>query len=50
VTTRDVIATLKRLFIRDSQIQSLAQHVAALEAVNDGTFTIGLKEPFRKVQ
>jgi hypothetical protein len=46
VTTRDVIATLKRLFIRDSQIQSLAQHVAALEAVNDGTFTFHYYDPF----
>jgi peptide/nickel transport system substrate-binding protein len=45
VTTRDVIATLKRLFLRDSQIQSLAQRVATLEAIDDGMFTIGLKEP-----
>ena len=36
VTTRDVIATLKRLFLRDSQIQSLAQRVATLEAIDDG--------------
>src|ERR1700752_3030368 len=35
VTTRDVIATLKRLFLRDSQIQSLAQRVATLEAIDD---------------
>ena len=35
VTTRDVVATLKRLFIRDSQIQSLAQRVAALDIVDD---------------
>src|SRR5258708_9973874 len=33
LTTRDVVATLKRLFLRDSQIQSLAQRVAALAAV-----------------
>jgi hypothetical protein len=37
VTTRDVIATLKRLFLRDSPIQSLAQRVATLEAIDDGT-------------
>src|SRR5246127_2905496 len=50
VTTRDVIATLKHLFLRDSQIQSLAQRVATLEAIDDRTFTIGLKEPFRFVE
>jgi peptide/nickel transport system substrate-binding protein len=50
VTTRDVIATLKRLFVRDSQIQSLAQRVAALEAIDDRTFTLRLKEPFRFVE
>ena len=27
LTTRDVVATLKRLFVRDSQIQSLASRV-----------------------
>src|SRR5580704_9846829 len=50
VTTRDAIATLKRLFLRDSQIQSLAQRVATLESIDDRTFTIGLKEPFRFVK
>src|ERR1700719_2247855 len=50
VTTRDAIATLKRLFLRDSQIQSLAQRVATLESIDDRTFTIGLKEPFRAVE
>ncbi len=50
VTTRDVVATLKRLFLRDSQIQALAQRVAALEAVDDRIFTLRLKEPFRFVE
>jgi len=50
LTTRDAIATLKRLFVRDSQIQSLAQRVAALEAIDDRTFTLRLKEPFRFVE
>jgi ABC-type transport system substrate-binding protein len=50
VTTRDAIATLKRLFLRDSQIQSLAQRVASLESIDDSTFTLGLKEPFRFVE
>ena len=39
VTTRDAIATLKRLFLRDSQIQSLAQRVATLESIDDRTST-----------
>jgi len=50
LTTRDVVATLMRLFLRDSQIQSLAQRVAALEAVDDRTFTLRLTEPFRFVE
>jgi peptide/nickel transport system substrate-binding protein len=40
VTTRDAIATLKRLFLHDSQIQSLAQRVATLESIDDKTFTL----------
>jgi peptide/nickel transport system substrate-binding protein len=47
VTTRDVVATLKRLLTRDTQLQSLAPLVAALEPVDDRTFTLRLKEPFR---
>ena len=50
VTTRDAIATLKRLLLRDSQIQSLAQRVASLESIDDRTFTLRLKEPFRFVE
>src|SRR6516162_5472172 len=50
VTTRDVVATLKRLFLRDSQIQSLAQRVVMLESIDDRTFMLGLKEPFRFVE
>jgi peptide/nickel transport system substrate-binding protein len=50
VTTRDVVATLKRLFIRDSQIQSLALRVAALETIDERVFTLRLKEKFRFVE
>jgi len=50
LTTRDVVATLKRLLLRDSQIQSLAQRVAALEAIDDRTFSLRLTEPFRFVE
>src|SRR5258706_13569630 len=50
LTTPEVVATLKRLFQRDSQIQALAQRVAALETVDDRTFTLRLTEPFRFVE
>src|SRR4029077_21260858 len=50
LTTRDVIATLKRLFLRDSQIQSLASRGTALEPIDDRRFTLRLKEPFRFVE
>jgi peptide/nickel transport system substrate-binding protein len=46
VTTRDVIASLKRMFVRDAQNQLLAGLVAEYGRVDDRTFTIRLKEPF----
>src|ERR1700722_4421403 len=46
VTTRDVIATLRRLLIRDSQNQILASLVVSMDRVDDRTFTLRLKEPF----
>src|SRR5258708_21930149 len=50
VTTRDVIATLKRMFIRDSQNQIFAGLIVSLDPVDDRTFTIRLKEPFNYVE
>ena len=50
LTSRDVVATLKRLFLRDSQIQSLASRVTALEPGDERSFTLRLKEPFRFVE
>jgi peptide/nickel transport system substrate-binding protein len=50
VTSRDVVATLRRLLVRDSQNQLLASLVANLEAVDDTTFTLRLKEPFHYVE
>jgi peptide/nickel transport system substrate-binding protein len=50
VTTRDVIATLRRMFIRDTQNQIFANLIVAMERVDDRTFTIRLKEPFNYVE
>jgi peptide/nickel transport system substrate-binding protein len=50
VTTRDVIATLRRMFIRDSQNQIFAGLIASMDRVDDRTFTLRLKEPFNYVE
>jgi peptide/nickel transport system substrate-binding protein len=50
VTTRDVIASLKRMFIRDSQNQIFAGLVVSIDRVDDKTFTIRLREPFNYVE
>ena len=50
VTTRDVIATLRRMFVRDSQNQIFASLIVAMDRVDDQTFTIRLKEPFNYVE
>jgi peptide/nickel transport system substrate-binding protein len=50
VTSRDVVATLRRMFVRDTQNQIFASLITAITPVNDRTFTIGLKEPFNYVE
>jgi peptide/nickel transport system substrate-binding protein len=50
VTSRDVVATLRRLLVRDTQNQILANLVAELQAKDDKTFTLRLKEPFHYVE
>jgi peptide/nickel transport system substrate-binding protein len=50
VTTRDVVATLRRLFIRDSQNQILAALITGMDRIDDRTFTIRLREPFNYVE
>jgi peptide/nickel transport system substrate-binding protein len=50
VTSRDVVATLKRMFVRDTQNQIFAGLIAAMERVGDRSFTIRLKEPFNYVE
>ncbi len=50
VTSRDVVATLRRLLVRDTQNQILAGLVAGIEAKDDRTFTLQLKAPFNYVE
>ena len=46
VTSRDVIASIRRWMQRDSMGVYMAPAVSAMEAVDAGTFRIVLKEPF----
>ncbi|MBI3498140.1 MAG: ABC transporter substrate-binding protein [Proteobacteria bacterium] len=50
VTTKDVLQTWKRQFVRDTQIQKLVDAVASTDKVDDQTFTLTLKEPFGFVE
>ncbi len=50
VTTHDVIPSLKRWMVRDVMGQSLARFTEAMEAQDDRTFTLKLKEPFPFVE
>jgi peptide/nickel transport system substrate-binding protein len=46
VTTKDVIPSLKRWMARESTGQKLNSFMASMDAVDDKTFTITLKEPY----
>jgi peptide/nickel transport system substrate-binding protein len=50
VTTRDVIPSLKRWMVRDTLGQTLFALFEAIEARDDRTFTIRLREPFAFVE
>ena len=50
VTTRDVIPSLKRWMVRDTIGQALASFLETIEATDDKTFVIRLKEPFAFVE
>jgi peptide/nickel transport system substrate-binding protein len=50
VTTRDVIASLKRMFVRDTQNQIFAGLIEAMTSVDDQSFTLRLKAPFNYVE
>jgi peptide/nickel transport system substrate-binding protein len=46
VTIRDVIASLKRMFVRDAQNQLLANLTDEYQRIDDRAFSIRLKAPF----
>jgi peptide/nickel transport system substrate-binding protein len=50
VTSKDAVATIKRLMVRDSQIQKLTAVVDRWEVVDDRSFKLVLKEPFGFVE
>jgi peptide/nickel transport system substrate-binding protein len=50
VTTRDVIPSLRRMFVRDSQNQIFANLIASMDRVDDRAFTLRLKAPFNYVE
>jgi peptide/nickel transport system substrate-binding protein len=50
VTTADVIPSIKRWMVRDLIGQKLAEMTAAMEATDDRTFTLRLKEPYGFVE
>jgi peptide/nickel transport system substrate-binding protein len=50
VTTRDVIPSIKRWMVRNTFGQTLATFIDAIEANDDKTFVIRLKEPFAFVE
>jgi len=49
VTSRDVIASIKRWGVRDLFGQKLMSYTQSMDAVSEATFTITLKEPFALV-
>ena len=46
VTTKDVVPSIKRWMLRDSAGQKLNEVTASIDAVDDSTFTLTLKEPY----
>jgi peptide/nickel transport system substrate-binding protein len=50
VTTKDVIPSIKRWMVRNTIGQSLAKFIDKIEATDDKTFVIRLKEPFAFVE
>jgi len=49
VTTRDVLASLKRWMVRDTMGQQIVARLDALEAIDDLTFRFRLNRPFTKM-
>src|SRR6185503_12193216 len=46
VTARDAVASVRRLLAKETLGRTLAPFVAAVDVVDDKTFTIRMKEPF----
>src|SRR6185295_1111670 len=49
VTTRDVLASLKRWMVRDTMGQRINASLDSLEALDDRTFRFSLNKPFPKM-
>lgn len=49
VTTKDVIASIKRWMTKDSLGSEISKRLVSLDAVDDNTFKLVLKEPFAQV-
>jgi len=50
VTTRDVIASLRRMLAGDTTNQLFASYIAGMDRIDDRTFTLRLHEPFAFVE
>ena len=50
VTSRDVVASIKRWAVRDVLGQTLAKYLASMDASDDNTFVIRLTRPFAFVE
>jgi peptide/nickel transport system substrate-binding protein len=50
VTTRDVMASLRRMLLGDTTNQLLASYVAGMNRIDDRTFVLRLHEPFAFVE
>ncbi|MGH7154619.1 MAG: ABC transporter substrate-binding protein, partial [Acetobacteraceae bacterium] len=50
VTTRDVIASLRRMLLGDTTNQLFASHVAGMDRIDDRAFVLRLREPFAFVE
>ena len=50
VTTRDVIASLRRMLLGDTTNQLFASYVAGMDRIDDSSFVLRLHEPFASVE
>ena len=50
VTSRDVVASIKRWMVRDVLGQTMAKYIASFDAIDDDNFVIRLNRPFAFVE